>query len=232
MSVFEEEGGIFLELSELKANIRTTRGNGPARALRREGKIPAVLYGPGIESAMLSVDRKEMEKVLKARSAGQLLFNLTVENGGVSTRIAMLKELQTHPVTRNYLHADFYQVDMDRKIRVKVPVAVKGKCIGVEMGGMIQIIRRSLEVICYPGDIPRSVELDVTNLNVGDSVHIRDLSFEGLEFPAEVNFTVLTILGAGRGKGEGEEGAAQAAEEAEEGKETKKEGKKEGKKES
>ncbi len=210
--------------------MRTGRGNGPSRALRREGKIPAVLYGHGIESTHLSVNRKELEKVVKARSAGRLLFNLTVENGGVSSRIAMLKELQTHPVTRNYIHADFYQVDMDRKIRVKVRVAIKGKCIGVEMGGMIQIIRRTLEVICYPKDIPESVELDVTSLNVGDSVHIKELSFEGLEFPAEVNFTVLTILGAARGKEEGAE-AGEAAEEGEEGKEAKGKEVKEGKKE-
>ncbi len=197
--------------------MRTTRGNGPARALRREGKIPAVLYGPGSDTVMLSVGMKDLQKVVKARSAGQLLFNLTVENGEVSTRIAMLKELQTHPVSRNYIHADFYQVNMDRKIRVNVPVTVKGKCIGVEMGGMIQIIRRTLEVICYPKDIPQTVELDVTNLNVGDSVHIRDLSFEGLEFPAEVNFTVITILGASKGRAEGEEGA-EAGEAGEAGK--------------
>ncbi|MEZ4525133.1 MAG: 50S ribosomal protein L25 [Desulfobacterales bacterium] len=212
-----------MELLELKTNIRTARGNGPSRSLRREGRIPAVLYGPGADNVMLTVGMKDLEKVLKARSAGQLLFNLTVENGEKSTRIAMLKELQTHPVTRNYIHADFYQVNMDRKIRVNVPVRTRGKCIGVEMGGMIQIIRRTLEVICYPKDIPQTVELDVTNLNVGESVHIKDISIEGLEFPAEVNFTVLTILGAGRGKEE----SAEAAEEAEEGKESKKEGKKE-----
>ncbi|MGE0085151.1 MAG: 50S ribosomal protein L25 [Desulfococcaceae bacterium] len=211
-----------MELLELKTNIRTTRGNGPSRSLRREGRIPAVLYGPGADTVMLSVGMKDLEKVVKARGAGQLLFNLRVENGESSTRIAMLKELQTHPVSRNYIHADFYQVNMDRKIRVNVPVTTKGKCIGVEMGGMVQIILRKLEVICYPKDIPHAVEIDVTSLNIGDSVHVKDLSIEGLEFPAEVNFTVLTILGASKSREESAE-AGEEGEEGKEGKEAKKE---------
>jgi len=194
-----------LERVELKADIRTTTGNSPARFLRREGKIPAILYGPGIAPSMLSVKSKDMEKVVKERQAGRLLFDLVVENGEGAKQTVMLKELQRHPLSRKYIHADFYQVAMDKKLRVRVPVKTKGKAIGVEMGGMLQIIRRTLEVICYPKDIPEAIVLDVTELDAGEAIHINDISVEGLEFPAEVNFTVVALL-SGKGKAEGEEG--------------------------
>jgi len=155
-----------------------------------------------------------MEKIVKERQAGRLLFDLVVENGDGAKQIVMLKELQTHPLSRKFIHADFYQVAMDKKIRVRVPVKTKGKAIGVEMGGMLQIIRRTLEVICYPKDIPEAVVLDVTELDSGDAIHINDISVEGLEFPAEVNFTVVTLL-SGKGKAEDEEGEEEETEESE-----------------
>jgi len=183
-----------LELFDLKASVRTETGNSPARALRRADRIPSILYGPDTKSVMLSVSTTELEDALKKSKSSQMLLNLIVENGEKANYTVMLKELQVHPLKRTFIHADFYEVSMDRKVRVMVPVVTKGKCIGVEMGGMLQIIRRELEALCYPADIPESVEIDVTNLNSGDSVHINDISMEGIEFPADVNFTVLTIL--------------------------------------
>lgn len=217
-----------MELLEIKADIRKTAGKGSSHAIRREGKIPAVLYGPKTESVLLSVNTKEFENVLKTRKSGQILFNLVVNNSDKGGRTVLIKELQIHPVSRDFLHADFYEVSMDRKIRVKVPVKTKGKAIGLDFGGMLQIIRREIEVLCFPNQIPESVELDVTELNVGDSIHVKDIPApEGIEFPADVNFTVLTLLGASKVKDEtpaegGEEAAEGAAKE-----ETKKESKKE-----
>ena len=180
---------------ELKANIRTTSGNGPARALRRSGRIPAVLYGPDTESVLLSVVINDLEQVLKKTKAGQVLLNLVIQNGEASTRSAMIKELQTHPVSRNFLHVDFYEIALDRKIRVKIPVSIKGKAKGVEDGGMLQIIRRELEVLCLPFNIPELIEIDITNLDIGDSIHVSDVSLaEGIEFLDDDHFTVVTIL--------------------------------------
>jgi len=184
-----------LELFELKADIRTARGNSPARELRRNGKIPAVVYGPSTEPASVTVGIKDLETAIKNRTGSQVFVNLSIEDEGVTTRSVMLKDLQKHPVTGNFLHADFYDVDMSRKIKVWIPVVTTGKCLGVEMGGMLQIIRRELEALCYPGDIPEAVTLDVTNLDVGDSIHIKEVAVKGVEFIAEVNFTVLTVLG-------------------------------------
>ncbi len=184
-----------MELFELKADIRTARGNSPARELRRNGKIPAVVYGPSTEPASVTVGIKDLETAIKNRTGSQVFVNLSIEDEGVTTRSVMLKDLQKHPVTGNFLHADFYDVDMSRKIKVWIPVVTTGKCLGVEMGGMLQIIRRELEALCYPGDIPEAVTLDVTNLDVGDSIHIKEVAVKGVEFIAEVNFTVLTVLG-------------------------------------
>ncbi|MCP4344953.1 MAG: 50S ribosomal protein L25/general stress protein Ctc [Desulfobacterales bacterium] len=204
-----------MEQLELKANIRTATGKGQARSLRREGKMPAVFYGPLAEPLMLSVGMNNFENVMKKSKRGQVLFNLSLQDGEKFTKSVMIKELQTHPVSRNLLHVDFYEVPDDRKIRVKVPVVTKGKSKGVEFGGLLQIIRRELEVLCYPKHVPELIEIDVTDLDVGDAVHVREISLEGdVEIPADVNFTVVTILSPkGKDKTEEEEEAEEGVEE-------------------
>jgi len=210
-----------LELIELKANIRNSTGKGQARVLRRAEKVPAVLYGPGTESVLLSVGIKDLEKVLKKSTASQALLNLTILNGENTSRPAMIKELQIHPVSRDYLHIDFYEISMDRKIRVKVPVVVKGKSRGVEEGGILQIIRRELEILCLPTEIPETIELDITELDIGDSIHVNEIPFEGdIEIPADVNFTVITVLSPKAEVEEVEEEGEEEGEEAVEGEET------------
>ncbi len=208
-----------MDFLNIKVNKRTTKGNGPARVLRREGQIPAILYGPENEPTSIAVNSHELELLLKSSRSGQIFVNLAID--GVGERKALLKELQRHPVSGQYLHADFYEVAMDRKIRVRVPVTTRGKSQGVEMGGMLQIIRRELEVLCLPDDIPEVIELDITALDMGESIHVEDVALEGgVEIPHEVNFTVLTIL-SGRKveeeevEEEGEEAEVEATAEAE-----------------
>jgi large subunit ribosomal protein L25 len=200
-----------LEFLELTAKPRTTKGNSPARALRRDGAIPAVIYGPGTEPVALSVNVYDLEQALKAAGSSQVFVDLSIE-GGV-TRKAMLKELQRHPVNGSFIHADFYEVALDRKVGVMIPVTTVGKCQGVEMGGMLQLIRRELEALCIPTDIPDVIEIDITDLDMGDSVHVEDIAMEGdVELVHDVNFTVLTILAGRQEEEEVEEG-----EEGEEG---------------
>jgi len=184
-----------LELIELKVTTRTKTGNGPARVLRREGKIPAILYGPETEPVMLSIPAKAFEKALKESRASQPVFNLMVEGGSTPPQTVMIKELQTSPLSRKNLHVDFYKIDMDRKIRVSVPIVATGKSVGVELGGFLQIVRRELEVLCLPMEIPDVIEIDVTDLDIGDSVHLDDIPLEdNIEIPTDANFTVLTVL--------------------------------------
>lgn len=178
---------------ELKTQTRTMTGNGPARVLRRQGRVPAILYGRHTEPKMLSVSTYDLEMIFKESSVGHVVLDLVIDDGK-NTKSAMIKELQAHPVTQELLHVDLYEVSMDRKIRVNVPVVTTGKSKGVELGGMLQIIRRDLEVLCLPGAIPDTIVVDITDLDIGDAVHVEDIQLDGdIEIQHETNFTVLTV---------------------------------------
>jgi len=184
-----------LEKIDLQATVRKSVGNGPARVLRRSGQIPAILYGRGTEPVLLSVNTKELEKILKKGNFGQFILNLVIQNGKEVTKPAMIKELQSHPLSGSLIHIDFYEIDMNRQIRVMVPVVIKGHSVGVEEGGMLNIVRRELEVFCLPGDIPESFEIDITGLAIGDSIHLADVPLgENVEVDTDVNYTVVTVL--------------------------------------
>ncbi|MEW6672038.1 MAG: 50S ribosomal protein L25/general stress protein Ctc [Thermodesulfobacteriota bacterium] len=208
-----------MEIIDLKTNIRTGRGNGAARVLRRSGHIPAVLYGPGKEPVMLSVSNGDLEQVLKKSTAGEVLVNLTIQNGEATNRTAMIREMQTHPVSRKFLHVDFYEIALDRKLRVGVPIVTKGRAKGVEVGGVLQIVRREIEVLCLPLEIPDSIELDISDLDIGDAIHVQDIPLtEGLELPDDTNFTILTVVSPKREEvpaAEAEEGVEEEGEGAE-----------------
>jgi len=184
-----------LEKINLKTKVRTTVGNGPARELRRQGSIPAVLYGSNTESMLLSVSTKALELATKSANIGQLLLNLTIEGDESVAKTAMIKELQVHPLSGNPIHVDFYEVDMKRKINVNIPIVTTGMSKGVEQGGMLQLVRRELEVLCLPNEIPEFIEVDVSDLDIGDSLHVEEIELgENIEMPADVNFTVITVL--------------------------------------
>ncbi len=202
-----------MEILELTANMRTSAGNGPSRVLRRQGNIPAVLYGPGSESVLLSISSLDLEHALKTASSNQIIFNMAVQNAQTGTRTAMIKELQIHPMSRKFLHVDFYEISKDRKITVNVPVVVKGRAKGIEDGGMLQIIEREIEVLCLPFEVPESIQIDITDLGIGDSIHVKDLKVaENVEIPADTNYTILTILSTKSDeKAPGEEGAPAAS---------------------
>jgi large subunit ribosomal protein L25 len=185
-----------LDLIELKTKIRTTTGNGPARRLRMSGQIPAVLYGPKTEAVLLSVNKNDLDLLFKKGGIGQVVLNLVIQkNGETLTMPAMIKELQTHPVSRNFIHIDFYEIKMDQKITAKIPVVTTGIAKGVELGGVLQIIRRELEVECLPLEVPESIEIDVSDLDIGDSIHVGKISLEGeIEILEDDNYTVVTML--------------------------------------
>jgi len=184
-----------LERIELQTTVRKSTGNSPARSLRRAGQIPAVLYGPKMETVLLSVNIKDLEQVFKQGNAFQVILNLVIQNGKKVTKAAMVKELQTHPVSGNFIHIDFYEIDMKRQINVMVPIITNGQSVGVENGGMLNIVRREIELLCLPGDIPEAIEIDITDLDIGDSIHIEDIPLgENVEVSADFNFTVVTVL--------------------------------------
>lgn len=185
-----------MDLIELKTKIRTTTGNGPARRLRMSGQIPAVLYGPKTEPVLLSVNKNDLELLFKKGGIGQVVLNLVIQkNGETLTMPAMIKELQTHPLSRNFIHIDFYEIKMDQKITAKIPVVTKGIAKGVELGGILQIIRRELEVECLPLEVPEFIEIDISDLDIGDSIHVGKIRLEGeIKILEDDNYTVVTML--------------------------------------
>ncbi len=208
-----------MELLELTANVRKTTGKGTGRSLRREGRIPGILYGPKTEPIMLSLNTRELEKVIKDNGSVYTPMNLTIINGDSIKKSAMIKELQLHPVTGTYVHVDFYEISLDKKIQVQVAVEITGKAPGVEEGGALQIIRRELDVMCLPLDIPDSIVVDVSGLGIGDSIHLGELPVsEGVELLGDGGLTVIAVSSPmatavsereeGEEEAEGEEGAA------------------------
>ncbi len=210
-----------MDFVELKANIRQASGSGASRALRFAGRLPAVLYGPTIDPILISLDVKEFETSIKQGRVGLSIYNLSIRNGSTTTKSVMIKDLQIDPMTRAFMHVDFYEIDMDRKIKVNVPLVTTGKSKGVELGGIVQVVRRELEVFCLPNEMPDNIEIDITDLGIGDSVHVEDIHLEGnIEIPADVNFTVITVLSAKLDlleEEEAEEGEEEDADAEEEG---------------
>ncbi len=179
-----------------EAEVREKTGKEVAKKLRRQGLIPAILYGPHTEPLPLSVKVNELEKLLHRHRGESLIFNLTVqENGGTSQRLAILKELQYHPVTDKIIHADFYEIRMDEPVEVDVPVEVVGKAKGVEKGGLLEVLLRELTVSCLPDRIPDTIKIDVSDLDVGDVIHVRDITPpEGVKLVDHPDEPVVTIL--------------------------------------
>ncbi|MCP3876234.1 MAG: 50S ribosomal protein L25 [Desulfobacteraceae bacterium] len=184
-----------MELIDLNAKTRETKGKGAARKLRSNNAIPAIAYGVKTDPVKLSIDTAEFTKIIRLNGSTGLFFNLKIEGDKGKDKIAMLKEIQMDTFGLNYLHLDLHEIDMDTKVTVSVPVEPIGESEGVKEGGILQIIRRELDVICKPADTPDSIQIDISELLVGDSVHVDDLDLgDAVEIPHEVNFTLLTVI--------------------------------------
>ncbi len=196
-----------MELLDLKAEIRTTKGKSAARHLRNNDAVPAVLYGAKTESVSISVSTLDLITMIRINGSSGLFINLAIAGDTKPVRTVMLKELQTDIYGLNYLHVDFQEVNLDEKITITVPVEATGESVGVKGGGLLQVIRRELDIICRPGDMPETIVIDTTDLDVGDSVHVEEIDLGAdIEIPHEVDFTVLTIVPPGGGVDEEVEG--------------------------
>lgn len=163
--------------ASLEAIVRDTFGKNEARRARRSGRVPAVVYGGAAEGAQratpIAVDPKALLRIL--RSGANTLISLRMTGQGDTP--VLVKEYQLDPITHAVLHADFYRVAMDKAIQVTVPVTIKGEPKGVkQQGGIVEFVRREIEVECLPGDIPDHIEIDITELLVHQGVRVRDIA--------------------------------------------------------
>ncbi|MFQ5658485.1 MAG: 50S ribosomal protein L25 [Candidatus Methylomirabilales bacterium] len=170
-----------MEFVDFKVQRRADIGKGVARQLRRAGQLPAILYGEGAPIP-LAVDRRGLLRALGTEAGENVILSLTIVNGEELTRKAMIKEVQVDPVTGGLLHADFLAISMERAIEVEVPLELMGVAIGVkDKGGTLTQILRELRVRCLPGAIPDRLTIDVSHLDIGDGLHVKDVPI-----PAEV----------------------------------------------
>ena len=164
----------------LEATIRDSRGKNEARRARREGRVPGVLYGARgdasrTDAKAIAVEPKALLKILHSQSGANTLISLKLAGEG-DARV-LVKEYQIDPVTHQVLHADFYRINMDRALRVTIPVIVKGEPKGVkQQGGILEFIRREIEIECLPADIPEHLEIDVSELMLHQGLRVREVA--------------------------------------------------------
>lgn len=180
----------------LTAQSRKETGKGAARTLRRQALIPAVFYGPEVDPVHLSLEYRDLEKLIKTGAGENVIIDLAIETGDSTlSHRAMLKEIQMDPVKRTILHVDLYEISMDKTIEVEVPIILRGAPKGVSEGGILQQVSRTLEISCLPDNIPDAFELEVSELEIGDSLHVSDLKIpEGIEVLAEEELTIATVV--------------------------------------
>ena len=185
-----------MDTMQLSSEIRDETGKGAARRLRNSGKLPAILYGAKTDPIMLAMDYSELKKTLSNRAAENIIFDLTINGEKKSqSKKVMIKEIQRDPVKREYLHVDFFEISMAKELEVDIPLDLLNTPIGVEQGGILQHIRREVRAACLPEDLVDKIEVDVSGLDIGQSLHIRDISFPpGLRSLDDEDTTVVTVV--------------------------------------
>lgn len=181
--------------AELKARLRQEKGKGFAKRTRRDGNLPGILYGEGKAPVALEVSFKDFYHVTHTRAGSNVILDLEIEGLDRGECKAIIREVQYHPVRRNVLHVDFQEISMTKKVHVSIPVEIVGEAVGVKTkGGVLELLHREVEVRCLPADIPESIRIGVTDLDIGNSLQVKDLTFEAGEIIDEPETTVVTIV--------------------------------------
>jgi large subunit ribosomal protein L25 len=202
-------------VAENALNVETRQGvgKGVARKLRAAGRIPGVCYAKGEPSVPISLDPRALRRLLEQSEAGMnTLIDLSVEGGGAfDGRMVLVRELQKDPVEGGYLHADFFAVDVQHAIEVSVPIRITGRAQGVELGGILDQALREIDLECLPLAIPSEILVDVSELDIGDSLHVSDVALpEGVTLRSDPGLSVVSVVAPAK-----VEEVAEVAEEAE-----------------
>lgn len=180
----------------LTARIREQKGKEASKKLRSSNQLPAIFYGPNVDPIMLTVNLLDIQKIMKKTAGENIILGLQIESEkGSDSRVVMIKELQTDPVKDSYIHADFYEVSMDKEITIDVPVRLINTPEGVKNGGILQHVRREITISCLPDKLMEHIDVDVSELDIGDSLHIRDIVLpEGIKTLQEETLTVAVVI--------------------------------------
>lgn len=183
-----------METGELSCEKRATRPKGQNNALRRQGRVPAILYGPTTAPTALAIDRVELKARISA-AAHTRIIKLKSSTAEIDGKHVIFKDVQRAPVSGEILHADLYEVDLNRPIRVEVALKFTGKAKGVANGGILAPLERTATLECLPLEIPDSIEVDVTDVDIHDVIHISSVKFVGKVKPIfDTDYPVVTVL--------------------------------------
>lgn len=205
---------------------KSDTGKGAARKFRASGKTPGIVYAPDLEPVMVTFREQDLAKALSSPAGRNVFLRLKCEDERLAGQRVLVKDLQVDPVKRVFLHADFYRLDPERVIHAMVPIHLVGTAVGVKEGGIMSIARYDLSVACLPDDLPEFVEVDVTTMRPGDSIHVRDLQVpETVRVLDSEDYTVCAVVAPSKAEEEVEEeeeieGELEGVEEAEEGEQT------------
>ncbi|MCX5799147.1 MAG: 50S ribosomal protein L25 [Proteobacteria bacterium] len=178
----------------VKAERRKGRGKSLARKLRKEGKVPAILYGKDTEPLSITVSLKEWERLSRHRRRNMILKMELQNNGDVESRPVMVKDIQREFLSDNVLHIDFLQVSMERTVQVEIPIHLVGQAKGVIDSGIIEQHLRTIMVECLPAQIPEKIDVDVSDLGIGDSFHVHQISIPGIKLLEGLDVAIVTII--------------------------------------
>lgn len=180
---------------QLAAKVRENKGKEAAKKMRREKDIPGIFYGPDSEPIMLSFKDGDLRKILKSAASENIIMGLELQSDkGVETKMVILKELQSDPLKDSYIHADFYEVSMDKELTLEIPIVFVNTPVGVTNGGILQHVRRELTIKCLPDKLLEKIEVDVSGLGIGESIHVKDVVFpEGITSPHEAHLTLAVV---------------------------------------
>jgi large subunit ribosomal protein L25 len=204
------------EYGALEVSVRSQRGKGAARSLRREGLVPGVLYGQGKENVAVALHPSALRKATDPARTWNTLFTLTIKQEGQPDRLepAVVVDVQSDAVREDLLHVDFMRVDPEQEVVRNVPLRFHGRAIGVFKGGKLKTFRRALKVAAKPADIPVEIAIDITNVDGGESLRMKDVPLEGARLVENPEQRILTVevpkakateeeetKGKGKGKG-------------------------------
>lgn len=177
---------------QLKGERRPSVGKGGARKSRAAGNIPSVVYGHGEVPVAVNISARELELALLQHKGGNVIVSLALNPGDYT---ALIRDVQYDPVTHKILHLDFQNISLTEMVQVKVTIHLTGIAVGVkDAGGVLETITREVEVRCLPTAIPSRLDLDVTKLGVGESLHVRDLIAEGITILSDPDTTIATVV--------------------------------------
>jgi len=185
-----------MKAAALNASIRHESGKGAARKLRATGFVPAIFYGYNTEPTMIQVNSSELIKLLEQGGGGSLFVKLGIKSdkGKSVEKLSIIKDLQIDSLKRELIHADFYEIGLDRELTIDLPVILQGNPVGIDEGGELQQLKRDVKISGLPSILPEAIEVDISHLGIGDSVKVGDLNFaEGIKILDTEDDTIVNV---------------------------------------